>query len=379
MQTIYQNNILTNVSNLFLGDTYLKDWTLRNIRKGCRYNYEEISSLPFVKENEKPTESVELSGARIEELIKNYLYEYVGDSKRERTAEIVIGLPCSGKTTHLNEKDYTICDSDLIKRLMPEYDDGIGNERCHKASTIVFDKLIEELAYYGYNLGIPIIGKRIENFNKVYNILIQNNYLIKVTYIKISKIESLNRALKRYLEENRFVSLKYINEINEKDIDDVYETVVNYPCVVEHNIILEENTDTMNMYAVDVKCGHVGINNYVVKTLVIPAVNGKEAAEIARYTPRVKHDHTDAIINVRKIDVIESARLNKINDEDKYFKCKCRREQRSIDLNLLYEDREKKKYEKTGKYKKIKKHKLIEKDMLREINYYKTDLRLLYE
>ena len=51
-------------------------------------------------------------------------------------------------------------------------------------------------------------------------------------------------------------------------------------------------------YEVVCKGGHVGSNNYFPMHLFIAAENGREAAAIARQTPRVKHDRKDSIVSV---------------------------------------------------------------------------------
>lgn len=51
-------------------------------------------------------------------------------------------------------------------------------------------------------------------------------------------------------------------------------------------------------YEVVCKGGHVGLSNYFPMHLFIAAENGREAAAIARQTPRVKHDRKDSIISV---------------------------------------------------------------------------------
>ncbi len=88
----------------------------------------------------------------------------------------------------------------------------------------------------------------------------------------------------------------------------------------------------MYKYEVKCKCGHVGRKNYIVIAFPVIAENGKEAAKKARRIPRVKHDHKDAIISVRKITDEEYGELLSINNEDLYLKCSNRREQKLIDL-----------------------------------------------
>lgn len=73
-------------------------------------------------------------------------------------------------------------------------------------------------------------------------------------------------------------------------------------------------------YRVLVKCGHVRRTKYILKYIYIKANNGKEAAKIARKTPRVKHDHKDAIREVKKIEFDEYLNGLKKMDKDMYFK-----------------------------------------------------------
>ena len=83
-------------------------------------------------------------------------------------------------------------------------------------------------------------------------------------------------------------------------------------------------------FRVTCKCGHVGRQFFVRVDFPVNADSGKEAAEIARFIPRVKHDHKDAILNCVEIDYEEYAILQKINDNDPYLKCKNPQEQTHI-------------------------------------------------
>ena len=89
----------------------------------------------------------------------------------------------------------------------------------------------------------------------------------------------------------------------------------------------------MCKYEVKCKCGHVGRKNYIVIAFPIIANNGKEAASIARYIPRVKHDHKDAIISVREINDDEYESLIENNQNDKYLQCNNKQEQNLLDLS----------------------------------------------
>ena len=86
-------------------------------------------------------------------------------------------------------------------------------------------------------------------------------------------------------------------------------------------------------YMVIAKCGHVGRKNYIPIKFAVVAESGKEAAKKVRQFPRVKHDHKDAILDVRCITLEEFLEIKEINDNDPYLKCHSRQEQNLI-INL---------------------------------------------
>lgn len=95
----------------------------------------------------------------------------------------------------------------------------------------------------------------------------------------------------------------------------------------------------MNKYEVKCKCGHVGKHHYIVISFPVCANNGKEAASKARKIPRVKHNHKDAILSVKRITDEEFMCLVNSNREDLYLRCQSKQEQSLIDLtNRIYSD-----------------------------------------
>lgn len=92
----------------------------------------------------------------------------------------------------------------------------------------------------------------------------------------------------------------------------------------------------MKYYEVKAKCGHVGRKYYALKSFAIKANNGEEAAEIARYIPRVKHHHKDAIREVNEIDESRFFEIIDNNHKDPYFFCHNIQDQRSYEDNDIY-------------------------------------------
>ena len=91
--------------------------------------------------------------------------------------------------------------------------------------------------------------------------------------------------------------------------------------------------ETKKYYEVIAKCGHVGRKNYIPVKFAVIAESGKEAAKKVRQFPRVKHDHKDAILDVRCITLEEFLEIKEINENDPYLKCHSRQEQNLI-INL---------------------------------------------
>lgn len=96
------------------------------------------------------------------------------------------------------------------------------------------------------------------------------------------------------------------------------------------------------MFEVEVKCGHVGRNYYITKFVPVEAENAKAAAAKARALPRVKHDHPDAVRQVRVVDAPRFAELIAVHKADPFFKCHSIQEQRRFchDLVIHYEKRD---------------------------------------
>ncbi|MBM7453371.1 hypothetical protein JN09_000697 [Acholeplasma morum] len=104
-------------------------------------------------------------------------------------------------------------------------------------------------------------------------------------------------------------------------------------------------TSKNKLYKVTVKCGHVKKNYYIPITFAIKAEDGKEAAAIARWIPRVKHHNKNAVLECVEIDYDEFQEINTKNRSNPYLKCSSKQEQRylipNIDELVVNEDEQK--------------------------------------
>lgn len=138
----------------------------------------------------------------------------------------------------------------------------------------------------------------------------------------------------------------------------------------------------MEHYLVTAQFGHVGRNNYIIKTIPVYVESGKEAAYKVRWMGRVKHNRKDAIINVRKCTYEEYLEQKEINANDPYFKVHSRQEQEAlcegIDSQIIsYETQSSKanKLERINRVKfKMKKNKLIHNEALFTMRNYEASM-----
>ena len=133
----------------------------------------------------------------------------------------------------------------------------------------------------------------------------------------------------------------------------------------------------MYMFEVCAKCGHVGKNHYVEKIFAIRANTGKEAAEIARTLPRVKHHHRDAIRYVEKIEENRYLEIREMNSDDIYFQCKNIQEQRALCDIEIFEETQNSDYTKKeeGTHKTVYYGKQTLRNPKKYINKYSNEPR----
>lgn len=139
--------------------------------------------------------------------------------------------------------------------------------------------------------------------------------------------------------------------------------------------------ENLNYYAVTTICGHVGRKNYIVITFPVQCESKKEAAKIARYFPRVKHDRKDAIKSVEEITYEEYESLLEKNRNDSYLKCKNKQEQRiyckDLDSRIYKHDTDDIDYKELRFIRKsrvMKKLDFLRKQELSTLKHYKQRL-----
>lgn len=151
---------------------------------------------------------------------------YGGPVKKGYRAEIVIGPPAAGKSSVIVDRvsQYTqsrVLDSDDIKALLPEFDEGRGAGKVHEESSdILNSKVLPQFysggAHEGENIVIPIVGSTANKSRKYLAELKKAGYEVHLSFNDVTAENSLQRAILRYIDTGRFINPSYILGIGDR-------------------------------------------------------------------------------------------------------------------------------------------------------------------
>ena len=158
--------------------------------------------------------------------IINAIYK-TGSETKDRVAFIVTGLPAAGKSTLTNEIKANfkaiVIDPDDFKKVIPEYNNGIGTAATHKESKVLFRKMGEKAIENGDNIILPLLGRNEKSLNEIIQSLKENKYNIIMTRVNVPINVAKLRNLKRAVETNRYV----YDELISKEVDNSIKSIYN--------------------------------------------------------------------------------------------------------------------------------------------------------
>lgn len=138
---------------------------------------------------------------------------------KERKAVIVIGPPAAGKSTIANELALrlkaAIPDADEAKKIMPEYDGGLGSAATHEESSFLTnDYVLETLKRGGENLVIPKVGGKAKSIRGLAEELRQWGYTVDLVLMDVPPQEAFRRMIGRYVSSGRLIPPTYFDEVS---------------------------------------------------------------------------------------------------------------------------------------------------------------------
>lgn len=160
-------------------------------------------------------------------------YVYDGPCEADYWAEIVLGLPASGKSTRVTDPDSElkkafIFDCDVIKGLIPEFQESYGGaaDAVHLESELIQTACLSEFtegSMKGTNIILPIVASDLDALMNTYIRPLEDaGYSIHIVYCDSELNESLARNVARELRTGRIINSAVLFSFGDKP-KQVYE------------------------------------------------------------------------------------------------------------------------------------------------------------
>jgi len=152
-----------------------------------------------------------------------------GPVKQERKATILIGAPAAGKSSIAEQmiapqQGAMIVDSDEFKKMVPEYQGGIGANAVHEESKVMSDVFLGDVVDAGFNIVIPKVGGNPGKLAKQIEGLKAKGYTVDIAYMQVERNEVMRRMVLRFFNTGRLIPPSYLLEQVDL-IDPTYETL----------------------------------------------------------------------------------------------------------------------------------------------------------
>lgn len=139
---------------------------------------------------------------------------YTGPVARNRRADIIIGLPSSGKSSAVvdpisNKYQSKLLDSDEVKKMIPEFDDGWGAGLVHEESKEILAHAKSQAFANGENVVLPVVGSEINKIRREIELLKNPpyNYEVHLHLNDLAAPKAAARNMRRFASQGRFLDL----------------------------------------------------------------------------------------------------------------------------------------------------------------------------
>ena len=134
---------------------------------------------------------------------------FPGQIEQGRRATIMLGPPASGKSYFANKvaqaRNAAIVDSDEAKKVLPEYDGGIGATAVHAESTTLAGEVLRKVLANGDNFVIPRTGKALSEIEPMIAQLKENGYEVDIILMQVSADTAYRRMISRFINTGRLI------------------------------------------------------------------------------------------------------------------------------------------------------------------------------
>lgn len=134
---------------------------------------------------------------------------FPGQIDQGRRATIMLGPPASGKSYFANKvaqaRNAAIVDSDEAKKVLPEYQGGIGATAVHAESTTLAEEVLRKVISNGDNFVIPRTGKALSEIEPIIAQLKENGYEVDIILMQVSADTAYTRMISRFIKTGRLI------------------------------------------------------------------------------------------------------------------------------------------------------------------------------
>jgi len=236
---------------------------------------------------------------------------------QQRKAAIILGPPAAGKSTIANplarKMRAAIVDADEAKKVMPEYEGGIGANAVHEESSLLSDIAFKLLMDQGDNLVIPKVGGKAASIERTIALLKSKGYEVSIVDMKVGPTEAMKRMIARFISTKRLIPPDYVratgdnpsktyDAIKQKGLADGYARIDNEGPRDAFKDVLE---DTGNLFeGVELRLRRDGVESGPeIGRTDRPATVGAGAESVEQLdVPRIQDDFLDQEFPIEVLD-----------------------------------------------------------------------------
>jgi len=137
------------------------------------------------------------------------------DTNKDKTIFFIVGSPASGKSTiakkFADSSKAMMLDTDIIRRKFPEFKTSIkGASLLSKEANEIIKEMLWDLCERGHNIVYQIVGQEYDKLLALTQSVSKYGYEIVIALPELDREIATRRALKRFIETDRYVSLPRI-------------------------------------------------------------------------------------------------------------------------------------------------------------------------
>ena len=163
----------------------------------------------------------DMTASEAKEYLQGVAAGYAGEGgvKRERKARILLGPPAAGKSTSAERiaetEGYAIVDGDDAKKVIPEFDEGVGASAVHEESGQMSGQVLDAMTHDGDNVILPLVGGTPGSIQRRIKFLKSRGYEVTVDLVDVNEDEAARRMASRALRSGRHISSSYFASIGD--------------------------------------------------------------------------------------------------------------------------------------------------------------------